>query len=91
VLDKQVVKGKRAKVLVTVWNEVNRGATGVVVATVRGRQVGTGTLRGGAARIRLPRLKVGTWPVRLAYTGSDTVEAVSKQVKVTVVKPPKRR
>ena len=54
-------------------NQLGKGASGVVVATLAGGTIGAGTLQQGAARLRLGKLPVGKHRVTLTYQGSRTV------------------
>lgn len=86
VLKKPIKVGKRAKVLVSVLNQLNRGAAGEVVATVGGKKVGSGVLTKGTAKLRIPGLPVGKHRVKLTYSGTETVAKAVKTVTVKVVK-----
>ena len=87
VLTRSVRSTRHAKVLVTVLNQLAKGANGSVVATLDGRTIGSGTLEHGAARLRLGRLPVGKHRVTLTYEGSRTVAKSMKKVTVKVVRP----
>jgi hypothetical protein len=86
VLTKPVPKGKRAQVYVTVWDQVNRGAPGQVIATLKGRQIGKGSLSSGTTRMRLAKLPVGKHRVTVHYQGTDTITQASQKVTIKVVK-----
>jgi hypothetical protein len=86
VIKKPVQLGKRPKVLVSVLNQTNRGASGDVVATLSGTTVGRGTLKQGTAKLRLTRLPVGRHKVKLTYLGDKTVAKSVKTVTVRVVR-----
>ena len=88
VLKKTVKVGERAKVLVSVVDQLDEGAVGDVVASVNGVRVGQGTLRQGAAKLRIAGLPVGKHRVKLTYLGTETV---AKAVKTVTVKMVKRR
>lgn len=85
VLKKPVKVGKKAKVLVSVLNQLNKGASGDVVATLNGKTVGQGTLKKGTAKLKLAGLAVGRHKVKLTYLGSETVAKATKTVTVRVV------
>jgi len=86
VLKKRVKVGKRAKVLVSVLNQLNKGAAGQVVATVNGEELGQGTLRNGTAKLKIAGLPLGRNRIKLTYLGTETVEKAVKTVTVRVVK-----
>lgn len=86
VLKKQVKANRRARVLVSVMNELDKGANGQVVAKLGDQSIGTGTLSGGTTRLKLAKLPVGRHRVTLSYLGSNTVEKGTRTVTVRVVK-----
>jgi hypothetical protein len=84
---KKVVKeGKRPRVLVNVLNQLDQGASGGVVATVKGKTVGQRGLSDGKAKLRLAKLPVGTHSVTITYQGTDTVASATKTVVIKVVR-----
>ena len=86
VAKKRVKDGKKAKVLVSVLDQLDHGATGDVVATLDGRNVGSGTLKNGATKLKLAPMSLGKHRVTLTYKGSKTVAQATKTVVVKVVK-----
>lgn len=61
-----------------------RGATGTVTVTAKGKVVGSGVLTGGAAVVKLKKLKAGKHKLVVTYGGDAAVNAASIQVKVKV-------
>jgi hypothetical protein len=67
---KKVTTAQRAKVTVTVT-----GATTGAVSAKVGGQVVSGTLSGGRVTLTLPRLKKGTYRVKVSFAGTTTAAA----------------
>jgi hypothetical protein len=86
VVKKRVKDGKKPKVRVSVLDQLDQGATGDVVATLDGKNVGSGTLRNGTTRLMLVPLSLGKHRVTLTYKGTKTVAQATKTVVVKVVK-----
>lgn len=86
VVKRPVKVGKRAKVLVSVLDQLKHGATGSVVASLDGRAIGHGTLAHGASRLKLAPLPIGRHKVTLTYGGSKTVAKATRTVIVRVVR-----
>ncbi|WP_205473545.1 Ig-like domain repeat protein [Nocardioides sp. SYSU D00038] len=87
---RKVAKGKafRAKVTVT-----SKGSTptGKVDILLKGRKIGSGTLRGGTVTIKVTkRLGVGVKTLTARYAGTANVAGSQDTFKVTVTKPKKR-
>ena len=73
--------------LVSVLNQLGKGAERRRRGHAGRPDLGTGTLQHGAARLRLGRLPVGKHRVTLTYQGSKTVAKTMKKVTVEVVRP----
>lgn len=86
VLKKPTKVGRKAKILVSVLNQLDKGATGDVVATLDGKQVGRSALKKGTAKLKLAGLAAGKHRVKLTYLGSETVSKATKTVTVRVVR-----
>jgi hypothetical protein len=84
---------ERGKVVVDVTSKAT--PTGLVTVKDGRHVVGSTKLRKadeGTVTVALPRLARGTYPLKVYYTGSDTVAASkSKLLKLTVEKPRKHR
>ncbi|WP_228392218.1 glycoside hydrolase family 3 C-terminal domain-containing protein [Nocardioides sp. dk4132] len=60
-------------------------ATGTVLVRTRGAVIGRATLNArGVAQVQLTRLPVGTYTLRLVYTGSETSKRATRTVTVRV-------
>lgn len=85
------LKGKKrtkAKITVTVRTADGKAARGKVVLRVKGKKIGTGTLKAnGKVKITTKALKRGTHRITARYAGTATTKAsTSKAVKLRVVK-----
>lgn len=50
-----------------------------------------GAIKGGAAVVKLPKLKAGAWKATITYAGSDALDGSSKVVKIKVAKATKKK
>lgn len=50
-----------------------------------------GAIKGGAAVVKLPKLKAGAWKATITYAGSDTLGGSTKVVKIKVAKATKKK
>jgi hypothetical protein len=78
---------KKGKATVTVAAATGAAVTGKVTVTLKKGKATkrlTGTLRGGVATLKLPKLPRGTWKAALSYPGSATLAASSGKAKVKV-------
>ena len=81
-----VVEKGTAKIAVSVTAD-GATPTGTVTAVVDGKQIGSGTLSGGATTIKVgPFDSTGTKTIELRYAGNDQVAASSTTTTIRVVK-----
>ncbi len=80
---KQVKRGARATVKVTLAAPNAVPVTGKVKVTVKGRTL-TGTVRNGKVTLKLPKATGGKLKVKVAYLGSDLATPVTKNITIKV-------
>ncbi len=79
-------EGHKATIAVKVKSPFGKDVAGKVVAKLRGKTIGKGTLRKGKAKLRLKKLAVGVHKVTVKYLGNAVTNGSAKKVTVRVLK-----